>query len=223
MSPCTRHAAKEIVLGWQCRAGLWRIDGRGRIGANDRGRGLEIPINLKGLSPNLGHEPSRHLRCGTDLRLIHCARRAQSRRYKSNAGRQPRQAAQRMRGEYGKSLLRRGELVERSFAHCYDTGEMRRCHLRGQENILKRQLVHVGAFNLSLILRQLLGAGTPRELKNLVGQVFCRLLRFLGGLGKAVSRIPLRSAAVDRRRDPSSPCRTPDHRPQFLGSSTTGS
>ena len=51
----------------------------------------------------------------------------------------------RVRGEYGKSLLRRrGELVERSFAHCYETGGMRRCHLRGRENILKRQLVHVG-------------------------------------------------------------------------------
>ena len=56
----------------------------------------------------------------------------------------------RVRSEYGKSLLRRrGELVERSFAHCYETGGMRRCHLRGRDNILKRQLVHVGAFNLS--------------------------------------------------------------------------
>ncbi len=73
----------------------------------------------------------------------------------------------RVQGEYGKSLLRRrGEFVERSFAHCYETGAMRRCHLRGRDNILKRQLVHVGAFNLSLILRQLLGAGTPRELRN---------------------------------------------------------
>ena len=73
----------------------------------------------------------------------------------------------RVRSEYGKSLLRRrGELVERSFAHCYETGGMRRCHLRGRDNILKRQLIHVGAFNLSLILRQLLGAGTPRELRN---------------------------------------------------------
>jgi hypothetical protein len=56
--------------------------------------------------------------------------------------------------------------VERSFAHCYETGGMRRCHLRGQQNILKRQLVHLGAFNLSLIMRKLLGAGTPREWKN---------------------------------------------------------
>jgi transposase len=86
----------------------------------------------------------------------------------------------RVRGEYGKSLLRRrGELIERSFAHCYETGGMRRCHLRGRENILKRQLVHVGAFNLSLILRKLLGAGTPRELKNRAGQMFSRLLRSL--------------------------------------------
>jgi len=77
------------------------------------------------------------------------------------------QNRRRVRGEYGKSLLRRrGELVERSFAHCYDTGGMRRTYLRGQQNILKRQLIHVGAFNLSLILRHLMGAGTPREWKN---------------------------------------------------------
>jgi transposase len=74
---------------------------------------------------------------------------------------------QRVSGNYGKGLLRkRGELIERSFAHCYDTGAMRRTHLRGHENILKRQLIHVGAFNLSLIFRTLIGAGTPRELRN---------------------------------------------------------
>ena len=84
-----------------------------------------------------------------------------------------------MRGSYGKSLLRRrGELVERSFAHCYDTGGMRRTHLRGHKNILKRQLIHVGAFNLSLILRQLLGAGTPREWKNRGGSLFCSSISF---------------------------------------------
>src|SRR5271168_4626609 len=86
------------------------------------------------------------------------------------------QNRRRVRGEYGKSLLRRrGELIERSFAHCYETGGMRRCHLRGRENILKRQLVHVGAFNLSLILRKLLGAGTPREWKNRFGSLVLTL------------------------------------------------
>jgi len=86
----------------------------------------------------------------------------------------------RVRGEYGKSLLRRrGELVERSFAHCYETGGMRRTHLRGHENILKRQLVHVGAFNLSLILRKVLGAGTPRQWKDLEGTPFLLFIYYL--------------------------------------------
>jgi transposase len=90
------------------------------------------------------------------------------------------QNRRRVRGSYGKSLLRRrGELVERSFAHCYETGGMRRCHLRGRENILKRQLVHVGAFNLSLVLRKLLGAGTPREWKNRAGRLILRLFLWL--------------------------------------------
>jgi transposase len=73
----------------------------------------------------------------------------------------------RVNGAYGKRLLRkRGELIERSFAHCYDTGGMRRTHLRGHQNILKRLLIHVGAFNLSLIFRTRWGSGTPRELRN---------------------------------------------------------
>jgi hypothetical protein len=67
-------------------------------------------------------------------------------------------------------------LAERS---CYETGGLRRWHLRGRDNILKRQLVHVGAFNLSLILRKLLGAGTPRELRNRFGQLVLSLLLLL--------------------------------------------
>jgi transposase len=73
----------------------------------------------------------------------------------------------RVGGRHGKKLLKkRGELIERSFAHCYETGKMRRTHLRGRENILKRQWIHVCAFNLSLIMRGSLGSGTPRELRN---------------------------------------------------------
>jgi len=73
----------------------------------------------------------------------------------------------RVGGRHGKQLLKkRGELIERSFAHCYETGAMRRTHLRGRENILKRQLIHICAFNLSLIMRGSLGSGTPRELRN---------------------------------------------------------
>jgi transposase len=86
----------------------------------------------------------------------------------------------RVRGEYGKSLLRRrGELVERAFAHCYHTGGMRRTYLRGHQNIHKRQLIHVGAFNLSLIMRALLGAGTPRQWKNRARLLFAFWLAWL--------------------------------------------
>jgi transposase len=81
----------------------------------------------------------------------------------------------RIRGERGKQLLRRrGEVVERSFAHVYDTGGMRRTHLRGHRNILKRLLIHVAAFNLSLILRQELGVGTPRSFQDRRNRFFFR-------------------------------------------------
>ena len=72
----------------------------------------------------------------------------------------------RIRGERGKKLLRqRGEKLERSFAHLYETGGMRRVHLRHHRNILKRLLVHVAAFNLGLVMRQKWGRGTPRGLQ----------------------------------------------------------
>jgi transposase len=72
----------------------------------------------------------------------------------------------RVRGARGKRLLRRrGEYVERSFAHLYDTGGLRRTHLRGHPNILKRLLVHASAFNLGLVMRQAFGRGTPRGLQ----------------------------------------------------------
>ncbi len=72
----------------------------------------------------------------------------------------------RVRGARGKRLLRRrGEYVERSFAHVYDTGGLRRTHLRGHQNILKRLLIHAGAFNLGILMRQAFGRGTPRGLQ----------------------------------------------------------
>src|ERR1700694_213815 len=128
----------------------------------------------------------------------------------------------RVRGEYGKSLLRRrGELVERSFAHCYETGGMRRCHLRGHKNILKRQLIHVGAFNLSLILRQLLGAGTPRELRNRARQVFSRLLRFLLCRMTTSSLLRRLTPTAGQGMAPSLRCRTPRHRWHIVLTSAT--
>src|SRR5690606_14057118 len=75
----------------------------------------------------------------------------------------------RLRGARSKRLHRqRAELTERSFAHMYETGGMRRLHLRGSQNILKRLLVHGAAFNLGLLMRKRHGAGTPRRQKGLI-------------------------------------------------------
>ena len=57
----------------------------------------------------------------------------------------------------------RAELVERGFALVLDRGGMRRAWLRGRENLHKRYLVHVAGYNLGLVMRLLVGAGTPRE------------------------------------------------------------
>jgi transposase len=117
----------------------------------------------------------------------------------------------RVQGTYGKSLLkRRGELVERSFAHCYDTGGMRRTHLRKHSNILKRQLIHVGAFNLSLIFRRLLGAGTPREWKNLGGKLFLFVFALLISRPdrNRSCRSPIRASRVIWSATPALPART---------------
>jgi transposase len=76
-------------------------------------------------------------------------------------------------------MRRRGELIERSFAHLYDTGGMRRVHLRGKNNIAKRALIHAAAFNLSLILRSMLGVGTARQAADLFAALCFSLLRLI--------------------------------------------
>lgn len=87
----------------------------------------------------------------------------------------------RIRGSRGRRLMRqRGERIERSFAHLYDTGGMRRTHLRGHPNILKRLLIHAGGFNLGLVMRRLLGSGTPRGLQDRPATVMAALLVLLG-------------------------------------------
>jgi hypothetical protein len=55
---------------------------------------------------------------------------------------------------------------------------MRRTHLRGHENILKRVLIHAGAFNLGLLVRAILGVGTPRGLQSVADRA-CRVLLHL--------------------------------------------
>src|SRR5215203_3851736 len=110
----------------------------------------------------------------------------------------------RIRGRRGRRLMRqRGERIERSFAHLYDTGGMRRPHLRGHTNILKRLLIHAGGFNLGLVMRQLIGVGTPRGLQGRLAAVIAAL-------------VALRSLLADRWM--SIGARPVDHLPLFTPS-----
>ena len=71
----------------------------------------------------------------------------------------------------GRALQRQRSLrLEQPNAHLYETGGMRRTHLRGHANITKRLLVHAAAFNLGLLMRRVVGVGTPRGLQGRAGQ-----------------------------------------------------
>ena len=95
----------------------------------------------------------------------------------------------RIRGHRGQRLLRqRGELLERPNAHLYETGRMRRVHLRGHANILTRLLVHVCGANLGLLMRQLTGVGTPRSLQGRAAALLGALINLLGGLCERLKR-----------------------------------
>jgi transposase len=95
----------------------------------------------------------------------------------------------RTRGNRGKGLQRkRSELTERSMAHLYETGGMRRVHLRGRHNILKRLLVQASGFNLALILRKLIGVGKPRRLQGIYLQLLTLLRCFSARSGRYEAR-----------------------------------
>jgi transposase len=128
----------------------------------------------------------------------------------------------RVKGSYGKrQMKKRGELIERSFAHCYETGAMRRVHLRGRENVSKRQLIHVGAFNLSLVFRQTLGAGTPRELRNRRTQLLLVIFCFSSAREVNSERSGQLSRARKRRTAASQHHRLPFRRLRKIGGYTT--
>jgi transposase len=100
----------------------------------------------------------------------------------------------RVRGARSKRLQRkRGELVERSFAHVCETGGGRRTWLRGLVNVTKRYVVQVAGYNLGVLLRKLFGVGKPKALQGasglLVGAIRCWywLATFL--LGRRYGRV----------------------------------
>jgi len=123
----------------------------------------------------------------------------------------------RIGGNRGKQLLRRrGELLERTFAHAYETGALRRLYVRGKGNVQKKLLVQAAACNLALLLRKMIGAGTPRALQDAVAGLFFVLLRLnsltsadCGPTGLSLTAVPRRTRnlrrclhrkAVDRKR-----------------------
>ena len=114
----------------------------------------------------------------------------------------------RIRSERGRRLQRRrGELVERPFAHLYETGGMREVYLRGHPNILKRLLVHVAGLNLGLLLRQVIGVGTPRGLQGRAAAGVWALIGLFVGLRSGLERLltrfrpnSARITALSRRR-----------------------
>jgi transposase len=68
------------------------------------------------------------------------------------------------RSQYGKELLsKRGQHIERAFAHILDCGGMRRATLRGLQNLQKRFKLAAAFYNLSQLMRRLCGVGTPKQ------------------------------------------------------------
>jgi transposase len=132
----------------------------------------------------------------------------------------------RVRGEHGKALLRlRGELLERPFAHAFETGGMRRTHLRRHENILKRLLVHFGGLNLGLLMRTRYGIGTPRGLQGRAVALLHALIRatergyaWIGRLWTAMATIGVGSCSFAIEASP----RERRWGPLQIAASTTG-
>lgn len=112
----------------------------------------------------------------------------------------------RIRGRRGKELMRRrGELIERSFAHCYETGGMRRTHLREHPNILKRLLIHVAGFNLGLVMRHRFGVGKPRVLQGAAARLLRLLFAFLARLATRLCSLQEPEVRFSRQLRPARP------------------
>ena len=82
--------------------------------------------------------------------------------------------------KYGRALLRkRGQHIERSFAHVLDAGGLRRATLRGLENLNKRHQIAAACYNLSQLLRRLYGIGTPKQWLACLCLLLARLVHLL--------------------------------------------
>ena len=87
----------------------------------------------------------------------------------------------RVRAQRSKRLQNlRGELCERSFAHCCETGSMRRMYVRGTDNALKRVLVQAAAFNIGLFAPQVERLGQAAASTGAEKRLNCARIRRTG-------------------------------------------
>ena len=118
----------------------------------------------------------------------------------------------RTRGERSKRLQKlRSELAERSFAHMYETGGMRRVYLRGRDNILKRLFIQGAGFNLSISIRNAIGVGKPRAMQGrtpnamlisgFMPGLLCGIWRSWERIQRIASNTSLQSTFCDHRWD----------------------
>ena len=115
----------------------------------------------------------------------------------------------RIKGERGKQLLRkRGEMLERTFAHLLVSGGLRRVHVRGHEEIRKRMLVHAAALNLSLVMRTCFGFGTPRGPQGLASAAAALADASARGFAAIFAISGAFSASWAHTSAPSAPCTT---------------
>jgi len=111
----------------------------------------------------------------------------------------------RKNGCRGRRLMRqRGEVIERTFAHAFETGGMRRTHLRHHDNIAKRLLVHIAGFNLGLLMRKRFGVGKPRCLQGQPAALWAAFVALLD-LVAAILRLPPVVAGAERLAPAPSP------------------
>jgi len=97
----------------------------------------------------------------------------------------------RIRGERGKGLQRRrGERIERNFAHQFDTGGMDRLWVRGLDNVHKKLLLQAAACNLALLMRSFYGAGKPRAAHDRIIEAIVALLSFVRNIEDSFGQCP---------------------------------
>jgi hypothetical protein len=85
-------------------------------------------------------------------------------------------------------------VIERTFAHAYETGALRRLYVRGKENVQKRLLLQAAACNLALLLRKMIGAGTPRAMQETQWHIYClfflQRMSAMDAVNKPASSLP---------------------------------